>query len=234
MRLRKVRRVIDQAPVTGDVPLTPIQHWFFSQSLPHDHFNQSVMLSSADRINESAMRKALAQLAVHHDALRMVCGTQNGSVIQYNRADNLSEEELFTFETHDVRGKGSLQEEHAAIEQAAARIQTSIRLETGPLVAVGLFHAADGDHLLLSIHHLVIDGVSWRILFEDLTACYRQALEGKEAALPAKPIPIRLTRSKSLIMQKAAGCYRKQTTGPKEKKRRSNRFRKIPASLPIF
>ncbi|QPK87040.1 amino acid adenylation domain-containing protein [Bacillus velezensis] len=186
MRLRKVRRVIDQAPVTGDVPLTPIQHWFFSQSLPHDHFNQSVMLSSADRINESAMRKALAQLAVHHDALRMVCGTQNGSVIQYNRADNLSEEELFTFETHDVRGKGSLQEEHAAIEQAAARIQTSIRLETGPLVAVGLFHANDGDHLLLSIHHLVIDGVSWRILFEDLTACYRQALEGKEAALPAK------------------------------------------------
>ncbi|MDJ1631195.1 phosphopantetheine-binding protein [Bacillus velezensis] len=32
MRLRKVRRVIDQAPVTGDVPLTPIQHWFLSQS----------------------------------------------------------------------------------------------------------------------------------------------------------------------------------------------------------
>ncbi|MDJ1631196.1 condensation domain-containing protein [Bacillus velezensis] len=144
------------------------------------------MLRSADRINESAMRKALAQLAVHHDALRIVCGTQNGSVTQYNRVENLSEEELFTFETHDVRGKGSLQEEHAAIEQAAARIQTSIRLETGPLVAVGLFHANDGDHLSLSIHHLVIDGVSWRILFEDLTACYRQALAGKETALPAK------------------------------------------------
>lgn len=186
MRLRKVRRVIDQAPVTGEVPLTPIQHWFLSQSLPHDHFNQTVMLRSADRINESAMRKALAHLAVHHDALRMICGTQNGSVMQYNRAENLSEEELFTFETLDVRGTGSLQEEHAAIEQAAARIQTSIRLETGPLVAVGLFHAADGDHLLLSIHHLVIDGVSWRILFEDLTACYRQALVGKEAVLPAK------------------------------------------------
>ncbi|QBG56334.1 non-ribosomal peptide synthetase [Bacillus amyloliquefaciens] len=185
-RLRKVRRVIDQAPVTGEVPLTPIQHWFLSQSLPHDHFNQTVMLRSEDRIDESAMRKALSQLAVHHDALRMVCGKENGSVIQYNRAENLSEEELFTFKTLDVRGKGSLQEEHAAIEQAAARIQHSIRLETGPLVSAGLFHAADGDHLLLSVHHLVIDGVSWRILFEDLTACYRLALEGKEAALPAK------------------------------------------------
>ncbi|WP_240480125.1 non-ribosomal peptide synthetase, partial [Paenibacillus fonticola] len=51
---------------------------------------------------------------------------------------------------------------------------------------VGLFHTADGDHLLLCLHHLVVDGVSWRILLEDLKAGYEQALQGKEVVLPAK------------------------------------------------
>ncbi|MBY8914908.1 amino acid adenylation domain-containing protein [Bacillus sp. YC2] len=185
-QVRKVRRVIDQAPVSGEVPLTPVQHWFFSQSVSSDHFNQSVMLHSAERLDITAMRKALAGLVIHHDALRIVCGSKDGSPLQYNRAENLSEEELFTFEALDVRGPWTLADERALIERAADRIQTSIRLETGPLVSVGLFHASDGDHLLLAIHHLVIDGVSWRILFEDLTAGYGLAKEGKEAVLPAK------------------------------------------------
>ena len=47
-------------------------------------------------------------------------------------------------------------------------MQSTFTLERGPLMKLGVFQCADGDHLLIVIHHLVIDGVSWRILLEDL------------------------------------------------------------------
>ena len=50
------------------------------------------------------------------------------------------------------------------IEGCCQEIQSSIDLEKGPLVKVGMFKTNEGDHLLIAIHHLVIDGVSWRIL----------------------------------------------------------------------
>lgn len=185
-RVTKVRRVIDQAPISGEVPLTPVQQWFFSQSLSHDHFHQSVMLYSAARFDETALQKALTHIVIHHDALRMVCGYQDGGLVQYNRAEDLAKEELFSFELLDVREAGALAQEHVMIGKAAEHIQKSIQLQTGPLVSAGVFRGSDGDHLLLVIHHLVIDGVSWRILFEDLTTGYKQALEGKEIVFPEK------------------------------------------------
>ncbi|KAF6649064.1 condensation domain-containing protein, partial [Paenibacillus sp. EKM301P] len=44
---------------------------------------------------------------------------------------------------------------------------------------LGLFHCAEGDHVLIVIHHLVVDGVSWRILLEDLASGYEQAVAGQ-------------------------------------------------------
>lgn len=76
---------------------------------------------------------------VHHDALRMVCGYQDGVLTQYNRAEELAKEELFSFELLDVREAGSLAQEHVMIERAAEHIQKSIQLQTGPLVAAGVF-----------------------------------------------------------------------------------------------
>ncbi|MGG4216585.1 condensation domain-containing protein, partial [Paenibacillus alvei] len=74
----------------------------------------------------------------------------------------------------------------AAIEAKASEIQRSIQLQEGPLLKAGLFHCADGDHLLMAIHHLVVDGVSWRILFEDLTTAYEQAIHEEVLQLPDK------------------------------------------------
>ena len=51
---------------------------------------------------------------------------------------------------------------------------------------LGLFHLDDGDRLLIVIHHLVIDGVSWRILFEDIETLYGQYKQGEKLVLPPK------------------------------------------------
>ncbi|MEK5322614.1 condensation domain-containing protein [Paenibacillus sp. FSL L8-0644] len=74
----------------------------------------------------------------------------------------------------------------AAIEAKVNEIQAGIQLSEGPLVKLGLFHCPDGDHLLMAIHHLVVDTVSWRILFEDITTAHEQALNGQTARLPHK------------------------------------------------
>ncbi|PFN80982.1 hypothetical protein COJ67_31225, partial [Bacillus thuringiensis] len=50
----------------------------------------------------------------------------------------------------------------------------------------GLFQCKEGDHLLIVIHHLVVDGVSWRILLEDIETGYEQAINGEEIQLPQK------------------------------------------------
>ncbi|CJT23239.1 putative non-ribosomal peptide sythetase [Streptococcus pneumoniae] len=65
-------------------------------------------------------------------------------------------------------------------------MQEHIRLETGPLLHAGLFRTENGDHLFLTIHHLVVDAVSWRILFEDFSTAYKQAVSGESIKLPQK------------------------------------------------
>lgn len=161
------------------------------------HFNQSVMLYRADRFNSSALREVLKSLVKHHDALRIVCRNIESKPVQVNRGIDLTDEELYFFQQFDIRDDhakatdhpaGLSSEEKRRIAETAARIQQNIQLETGPLLHAGLFRASDGDHLLLAIHHLVIDGVSWRILFEDFEIGYEQALAGKPIVFPQKRI----------------------------------------------
>ncbi|WP_270168683.1 non-ribosomal peptide synthetase [Paenibacillus sp. SYP-B4298] len=182
--IRPIARMADQGEVTGEVALAPIQRWFFEQQFadPH-HFNQSVMLYRKQGFNEAAIRKVLQRLAEHHDALRIVFRQTEHGYQAWNRG--VGEGELYSLETVDLKGvQAGLYEQ--ALEARANDIQSSINLESGPLVKSGLFRGADGDHWLIAIHHGVIDGVSWRILLEDIASGYEQAVKGEEIRLPAK------------------------------------------------
>jgi non-ribosomal peptide synthase protein (TIGR01720 family) len=83
-----------------------------------------------------------------------------------------------------------LPEEEVAerLEAEATQLQASLKLEAGPLLRAALFElgAGGGERLLLVIHHLVVDGVSWRILLEDLQTAYQQLSRGETVRLPAK------------------------------------------------
>ncbi|MCY8377326.1 amino acid adenylation domain-containing protein [Bacillus inaquosorum] len=183
-RVRKAVNVIDQGPVEGEITWTPIQQWFFSQSLEINHFNQSVMLYRTERFDEIALRKVLKSLVIHHDALRIVCRYENGRPVQINRGIDLPDKELYALELFDI--KDNLTEAHNRIKEAASQMQEHMRLETGPLLHAGLFRTENGDHLFLTIHHLVVDAVSWRILFEDFSTAYKQAVSGETIKLPQK------------------------------------------------
>ncbi|BFH71003.1 hypothetical protein PsJ27TS7_50030 [Paenibacillus dendritiformis] len=182
LHVKPIGRTIDQGEITGETALTPIQHWFFESSFadPH-HFNQSVMLYRKERFDEETVRQVLQKLAEHHDALRMVFRKTEQGCSQRNRA--IQEGGLFTLDVFDFKGAENTAQ---AVEAKATDIQAGIDLENGPLVKAGLFRCADGDHLLLAVHHAVVDGVSWRILMEDFALGYEQAGKSEEIRFPAK------------------------------------------------
>jgi amino acid adenylation domain-containing protein/non-ribosomal peptide synthase protein (TIGR01720 family) len=178
--VRKLERIPDQGVISGRVPLTPVQHWFFkSQTRDNHHFNQAVMLYSQEGFEEEAVRTVFLKLQEYHDALRMTYRTQDREIIQENHGPDYP----FSLQVFDNRRQADA---ITALETMVNRIQAGIDLETGPLMKLGLFHLEDGDRLLIVIHHLVIDGVSWRILFEDIDTLYRQYKKKQPLALPLK------------------------------------------------
>ncbi|MGG4187178.1 amino acid adenylation domain-containing protein, partial [Paenibacillus peoriae] len=183
--VHKVSRTADQRAISGAVKLTPIQQWFFGQSSVEPHyFNQSVMLHRAEGFDVDALHQAVTKVAGHHDALRMVFRQTEQGYEAWNR--DLNEGQLYSLDVVDLTDVEEAADVVKAIEAKANAIQSSIRLDEGPLVKLGFFHCMDGDHLLIAIHHLVVDGISWRIVFEDFASGYEQAVRGETIRLPYK------------------------------------------------
>ncbi|RST63729.1 non-ribosomal peptide synthetase, partial [Bacillus pumilus] len=172
----------DQSPVEGEVIFTPIQRWFFERNFTSQHhWNQSVMLQAPNGLDETIVQQVLEQLMIHHDALRMVYPLEEGRVIQRHRK---IEENLVAVDVVEVQGE--LSQQIQQVEKLANEVQASISLAEGPLVKPAIFRTDQGDHLLLAVHHLVIDGVSWRIFLEDFMALYEQSKRGEVLTLPEK------------------------------------------------
>ena len=178
--LETLVEVSDQSEVEGTVSLTPIQHWFWSNKLrSKHHFNQSVMLRFKEKPSVGHLRLVFEKIQEHHDGLRLVFRENDGEVDQYNSSSSFPlhlEEHDLTSHTDAITAMGPL----------CDQIQSGIDLSTGPLMRLGLFHTPEGSLLLVAVHHLVIDGVSWRILFEDIDRLYAQVIQGEPLSLSSK------------------------------------------------
>ncbi len=174
----------EQGLVMGPVSLTPIQHWFFEQELsePH-HFNQTLLLEIRESIEPELLGEAVQQIVLHHDALRM---RFEHSASGWRQLHGAAEESL-SFSAIDLSAVAG-SEQGAAIEAEASAVQASLNLSAGPLLRVVYFDLGAGraGRLLLACHHLVVDGVSWRILLADLQEAYRALAAGEAVQLPAK------------------------------------------------
>ncbi|MBK4991727.1 non-ribosomal peptide synthetase [Pseudomonas sp. S36] len=172
--------VIDQAALQGLMPLLPIHHEFFATPMPQrHHWNQSVLLQPGQVLDAGLLGQALQTLFIHHDALRLVFSEHDGHWRARYRA--LDEQPAPVLLEH-MQGL-----DIAGLEAACQQAQASLDLEQGPLLRALLVDLDDGSQrLLLVIHHLVVDGVSWRVLFEDLQAAYHQLQARQAVQLPAK------------------------------------------------
>ncbi|MEU3370407.1 non-ribosomal peptide synthase/polyketide synthase [Streptomyces sp. NPDC006660] len=176
-------------PVEGEVPLTPIQHWFLDPG-PRSpgFFNQSVLVETAPDTDPDALRLALAALWERHDALRaQFTVTDDGTWRQHVTAAGAPD--LLTVCPLDGLDPAAAREQE---DRATAEAHAAFRLDAGPLLTARLFTGQGTTaRLLLVVHHLVVDGVSWRILLEDLESGYRQALAEEPVRLPARTTSVR-------------------------------------------
>lgn len=169
------------AAAEGSVPLTPIQRWFFDLPLhAREHWNQDVHLEAAGPVDPRQLATALAAIGDHHDALRMryVQGA-HGWTQTYAPPGQPAPLQMLMAPAH-----GDLE---TWLGPAVQQAQASLDLARGPLWRA-LLVVRDGapDRLVLVAHHLVVDGVSWRVLIEDLQRALAQVAAGRPVALPAK------------------------------------------------
>ncbi|WP_033679169.1 non-ribosomal peptide synthetase, partial [Bacillus gaemokensis] len=166
----------EQHEVIGTVVATPILKTFEAWNLTKpSHFNQAMMVPVD--VREETLKKVLEALVIHHDMLRAVY--RNGTL----EILNSRESKLYDFSVYDFNGEQNMKEK---VEAECTRLQGSIDLESGPLLKTALFKTDVGKYLIICLHHLVVDGVSWRILLEDFTTAMKQVEAGEEIVLPKK------------------------------------------------
>jgi len=174
----------DQGAITGPVPLTPIQTAFFEWDLAKpSHFNQAVLLDLTPGADSKHLENAVLALLQQHDVLRM----------KFTRGEKGWEQsvELETpKEIYQRRDLSSLQEreQKTAMESHANLVHASLDLQLGVLMRALEYDLGSvrGRRLLLVIHHLVVDGVSWRTLLTDLERAYEQLSQGQTLNLGFK------------------------------------------------
>lgn len=177
----EVKMIAEQGRVQGEAPLTPIQHWFFEQELEDaHHWNQAVMLKVNRPLNEQFLKEAIQAVLDHHDALRFryIKEDTGWKQIYTDQVDiPLLRFNLEEFEDHDE-----------AITQHLTSIQAQFDLGEAPLIRMVLLDGGNekSSRLAIIAHHLVIDGVSWRILLEDLMRAYDALENGQAISLPPK------------------------------------------------
>ena len=155
--------------VTGPVPLTPIQHWFFEQEMEvPNHWHQAMLVELPDGVDTHRVNAALTTLCTHHDALRMRFSQQ-----QQVNADDSNPPELIQIDLSHLEES----EQTKAIADHGSDLHASLNLaEANPMAAVLFIRGGNRPNWLLwSLHHLVVDTVSWKILLGDLSALLKGA-----------------------------------------------------------
>ncbi len=176
--------IAEQGVVTGNLPLTPIQRWFFELDLPRlQHWNQSLLLETRVPLDRELLVAAVERLMLHHDALRLRFH-RNAQGWQARNAIMDVEPPVSWIALDSIDPQAQRQ----ALERHTADIQAGLDIEHGPVLRVAYFDFGPQQpgRLLLALHHLIVDGVSWRIILEDLHTIYQQLQQDEAIQLPLK------------------------------------------------
>ena len=176
--------IASQAAVTGNMPLLPIQRHFFEDRTDLHHFNQSVLLQVPIDLQADFLVSVIEALIKRHDALRLKFYEEGGQwqgehvPFQHSMLDNA----LIIKPWHEPNFDG--------LEEYLSEIQRSLDPLQGVLIKLvyvqPIKSTGCSGRLFLVLHHLVVDGVSWRIILHDLMSLYRQYQDGTPLTLAKK------------------------------------------------
>ncbi|MFE4428491.1 amino acid adenylation domain-containing protein [Peribacillus butanolivorans] len=171
-----------QETISGYVPLTPIQSWFFNENHENiHHWNQSVVLMKDNTMSTEQYKKIIMKLIDHHDVLRTLFEKQGDSYIgNIRNVDTACG--FYEYHVSSFKDENSLKE----IKELEESAQQSLNIHNGPIMKFLLFKDQREVRIFWVIHHLVVDGVSWRILLENFERCCQQIKNEQELSLPLK------------------------------------------------
>ncbi|NKQ55823.1 amino acid adenylation domain-containing protein [Amycolatopsis sp. K13G38] len=170
-RVADAATTVTHADGTGEVPLTPIMRWWAESGAPKMH--QAALLRVPDTFAHDAFELVLQDILDHHDLLRA----------------RLDGDALRVPPPGAIRAADVLRRVHEPYE--ARHYDEAVEAldpRSGAMMRAVVF---DGNRLLLVLHHLVVDGVSWRILAEDLATAWSARAAGRAPALPPVPTAFR-------------------------------------------
>jgi non-ribosomal peptide synthase protein (TIGR01720 family) len=187
-----------QEVLTGALPLTPIQHYFFEKfTAEPEYWNGSVLLELTRPLDAIRVEEAMQFLLGHHDGLRLRFVPEEAGWQQFYAAPDGE----VPFEYVDLsalaaegppsippNSRGEVSEQEQAIKAKMASLQRSLSLSAGPLVRAVLFDcgAEKANQVLFVIHHLIFDGTSVLTLLQDFQTAYQQLTQGQPVQLPPK------------------------------------------------
>ncbi|MEU3188329.1 amino acid adenylation domain-containing protein [Streptomyces sp. NPDC006923] len=186
---------------TGTVPLTPVMHWLRELGGPFGGYHQAALVQTPAALDRPGLAAVLRALADRHDMLR-------ARLVRTDPADwTLEVPPVGAVDTDawiervDVAGlDGDALRETIAARARAAR--SALDPDTGAMVRAVWFDAGGlPGRLLLMGHHLVTDGVSWRVLLPDLAAAWHDVAAGRPAVLA--PVETSFARWSRLLTELA-------------------------------
>ncbi|MEM1319025.1 MAG: amino acid adenylation domain-containing protein [Bacteroidota bacterium] len=177
-----------QEPLQGKRALHPIEQWFFDQEFEHpEHYNQSVLLAFKVAPQPERLQTVFEQLVNHFDGLRTNVDLQNREVFYNPKHIN----QPFVLEQFDLR-QDDLTQELDQLRVIGEQLKSQFDLEKDLLLKAALFRCSDQTtRLLITAHHLIIDGISWRILLADFYRLYQNFTATTTASFPAKTAAMR-------------------------------------------
>ncbi|MGW9367333.1 condensation domain-containing protein, partial [Streptomyces albidoflavus] len=198
----------EQGPLSGPVPVLPASAWFFeTHPAAPGHFNFSVAVALTPAYDAAALRAAVTAVLAHHDALRLTFDTTAGPRPAATYLGAVDTDAVL--DVHDLTaGDGPADTPEDRWRAAVLAAHRGFDLAEGPLIRFVVGRQGTGRPARLAVvaHHLVMDGVSLRVLMEDLAAAYEQITAGGRAELGPKGTSVRQWAER-LAAHTAAGGF---------------------------
>ncbi|MFF2888656.1 amino acid adenylation domain-containing protein [Paenibacillus sp. NPDC057967] len=171
-----------QTQAEGSISPWPIASWFLRQNFQErGHYHQSVLLAFKQEATIAELEHVLQKLVEHHDSLRIAYVPDRNSFHYANDPDHKVQVSFLSLTDC------SDEEQAVGMARIAEAVKGAFDLQEGRLLQGCLFDlGASGKRLLLAAHHLAVDGVTWRILLEDLAMGLQQLRAGKPVKLQDK------------------------------------------------
>ena len=176
-RLARVVTVADdEAAVVdeglGPVSATPIIRWLHDVAGPTHEFNQTVLVQAPVGVTEADVLVVLQAVLDRHATLRLRVSD-----------DGAGGWSLLVPEVGSVDARSCLRTVQALTDEVVAQARSRLTPSAGAMLSAVWVPPA--GQLLMIVHHLAVDGVSWRILLEDFNLAWTQHRGGQAVALPA-------------------------------------------------